>query len=114
MKSSIFPKSLLIMGDFNKSKDYVDYNISFLSEKDMEFKCFRRYKFFDMMDTCLINKYPYYAIPKLPEKKLKNILLNTSDREKKLGFYLNYLYNHEELNKTEEFQQFVGEFTFVR
>jgi len=66
-----------------------------------------------MFHNCLLNKYPFYAIPKLPAKRMKNILLNTSERERKLNFYINYLNKHEELRKTEEFTQFVGEFTFV-
>ncbi len=113
MKRSAVERRMLVQGDFNNDKDYIDYTINLVLENELEFKCFRRYRFFDMFNICLMKKYPFYAIPKLPEKKVKNLLLNTADREKKLNFYLNYLYNHPELKNTDEFLEFVGEFSFV-
>ena len=102
----------IVTGDFNQNKEYVDYTISLLLENDVEFKCFRRYKFFDIFNTCLLNKYPFYSLPKLPEKKTR-MMLNISDRENKLNFYLNFLYNHSEIKETEEFNRFINEFNFV-
>ena len=113
LKVDLGKNYLLIVGDFNNNKEFIDYNISVINDNDVEFKCFRRYRYFDKLNNILLNKYPFYAIPKLPEKKMRNLLLNTTERENKLNFYLNYLYRHEELRKTDEFTQFIDEFNFV-
>ena len=68
----------------------------------------------------MIGKYPFYIIPKHPEKinEIQKILDTNSDyREKRLkdlNCYLNYLAKHPIIQNTEEFKLFVGMFDFVR
>ena len=112
-KTATGEKVFLVSGDFNKSKEYVDYTISLILENDIELKCFRRYSLFRTFNQCLVNKYPYYAIPKLPKKEVINFLLNTAERERKLNFYINYLCKHYDLKDTPEFSHFIREFNFV-
>lgn len=110
MKPALGENQYIVQGDFNNSKEYVDYCINRVLESDLEFKCFRRFNYFYAFHNYIITKYPYYAIPSLPDKKVH---YDTSEREKKLNLYINYLNKHEELKESNELELFLGEFTFV-
>jgi len=104
----------------NNFKDYIEYNISVITDinnnNKCQFKCKRRYQNFNTFHESLIRKYPYLVIVKLPEKKINALNLNQAEkveRESRLNFYLNYLNNHDYLSRTNELKKFITEYSFV-
>jgi hypothetical protein len=62
----------------------------------------------------LKRKYPYYHIPRSIEKNILNKIMTFDNefyerRRRQLKFFLNYLYNHEDLMHTKEFFKFMND-----
>ena len=92
----------------NNSNLYL--NDSNNKEKDKRILCFRRYSDFDKFYNALKFRYPHCIFPRLSGKKY----INNEDkvflelRRKELQYFINRLYFHEEISKSEEFKRFIN------
>ena len=72
--------------------------------------CYRRYSDFDKFYNKLKTRYPHCIFPRLSQKQyIKNeeqIFLE--NRRKELQYFINRLYYHEEISKSEEFKRFIN------
>ena len=81
-------------------------------EQDISKKilCYRRYSEFDKFYNTLKFRYPHCIFPRLSEKKFygnsERIFLE--NRRKELQYFINRLYYHEEISKSEEFKRFIN------
>ncbi len=99
---------------------HIEYEISLIKTNKNEIqkiiKSYRRYQHFDIFYNGMKIKYPYFIYPKLSEKNVM-VKINQDQefmkrRRKQLKFFLNYLYSHQQINKTEEFQKFLNDAIF--
>ena len=72
--------------------------------------CFRRYSDFDKFYNTLKFRYPHCIFPRLSEKsfKFKEDKSFLENRRKELQYFINKLYFHEEISKSEEFKHFIN------
>jgi hypothetical protein len=79
-------------------------------DKSKKILCYRRYSEFDKFYNTLKFRYPHCIFPRLSEKKFvgnsERIFLE--NRRKELQYFLNRLYYHEEISKSEEFKRFIN------
>ena len=119
-------KDVIIMEiDEEKSKDFIVYklievkNSSNLYLDDSNYKgkdnkksilCFRRYSDFDKFYNTLKIRFPQCVFPRLSEKKILNNTekKNLEIRRKELQYFINKLYYHEQISKSEEFKHFIN------
>ena len=119
-------KDVIIMEiDEEKSKDFIVYklievkNSSNLYLDDSNYKgkdnkksilCFRRYSDFDKFYNTLKIRFPQCVFPRLSEKKILNNTekKNLEIRRKELQYFINKLYFHEQISKSEEFKHFIN------
>ena len=75
--------------------------------------CFRRYKDFEKFYNTLKFRFPHCVFPRLSEKnfvlaKVKDDPSFIENRRKELQFFINKLYFHEHIGKSEEFKHFIN------
>ena len=72
--------------------------------------CYRRYKEFDIFYNKLKCRFPHCIFPRLSQKQyLKNAeQIFLENRKKELQYFINRLYYHEEISKSEEFKRFIN------
>ena len=79
-------------------------------DKSKKILCYRRYSEFDKFYNTLKFRYPHCIFPRLSEKKFygnsERIFLE--NRRKELQYFINRLYYHEEISKSEEFKRFIN------
>ena len=94
------------------------FNSNINSKKDeKKILCFRRYKDFEKFYNTLKFRFPHYVFPRLSEKnfvlaKVKDDPSFIENRRKELQFFINKLYLHEIIGKSEEFKHFINYSTF--
>ena len=76
--------------------------------------CRRRYSEFDKFYNTLKFRYPHCIFPRLSGKKILNNdePIFVENRRKELQYFINKLYFHEEISKSEEFKKFIYESSF--
>jgi len=86
---------------------------------EKKIKCYRRFSNFDALNLKLREKFPYIIIPSLPKKMGMNVkqLIKVeedfySSRTRHLKSYLNYIFNHEALKDSVEFNKFLNNAEF--
>ena len=110
---------LLIEDKGFKNETFRQYEISLITTNEEKIiKCYRRFSNFDFLNKKLREKYPYVILPSLPQKNYTSKLINVSEdfycnRVRELIFYMNYIYNHEILKKSNEFLKFLNDADFV-
>jgi len=110
--------SIYLKIDKEKSakEGYTIYEISIENKKSNEIEkkilCYRRYDNFNNFYEVLKIRYPHYIFPKLSPKK---ILAKVYDdeiflelRKNELQYFLNELYNHKIIGKSEEMKNFLN------
>jgi len=72
--------------------------------------CYRRYSDFDKFYNKLKTRYPHCIFPRLSQKQLikKEEQIFLENRRKELQYFINRLYYHEEISKSEEFKRFIN------
>ena len=75
--------------------------------------CFRRYKEFEKFYNILKFRYPHCVFPRLSEKnyimaKVKDDPAFIENRRKELQYFINKLYFHEQIGKSEECKRFLN------
>ena len=105
-------------------KKYTIYQINLLNDNSNQFNntlniknekkilCYRRYKDFEKFYNTLKKRFPQYAFPRLSQKdfvkaKVENNHAFIENRRKELQYFINQLYFHEHIGKSEEFKQFL-------
>ena len=94
------------------------FNSNINSKKDeKKILCFRRYKDFEKFYNTLKFRFPHCVFPRLSEKnfvlsKVKDDPSFIENRRKELQFFINKLYFHEQIGKSEEFKHFINYSTF--
>jgi hypothetical protein len=102
----------LINDNFNQ------FNSSINSKKnEKKILCYRRYKDFEKFYNTLKIRFPHCVFPRLSEKnyvmaKVKDDPTFIENRRKELQFFMNKLYLHEIIGKSEEFKHFINYSTF--
>ena len=95
-----------------------NYNISIsLKNKEKKILCFRRYKDFEKFYNTLKIRFPHCIFPRLSEKnyvmaKVRDDPTFIENRRKELQYFINKLYFHEQIGKSEEFKHFINYSTF--
>ena len=95
-----------------------NYNISIsLKNKEKKILCFRRYKDFEKFYNTLKIRFPHCIFPRLSEKnyvmaKVRDDPTFIENRRKELQYFINKLYFHEQIGKSEEFKHFISYSTF--
>ena len=78
--------------------------MAFYTKKSKKILCYRRYSEFDKFYNTLKFRYPHCIFPRLSEKKIvgnsERIFLE--NRRKELQYFINRLYYHEEISKSED------------
>jgi hypothetical protein len=104
---------------FNKNENFRNYEISLMDEKnERKIKCYRRFSNFDSLNLKIREKYPYIILPSLPKKNYKVKLINVEEefyesRTRYLRTYINYIFRHEVLKDSIEFNKFLNDAEFV-
>ena len=94
------------------------FNSNINSKKDeKKILCFRRYKDFEKFYNTLKFRFPHCVFPRLSQKnfvlaKVKDDPNFIENRRKELQFFINKLYFHEQIGKSEEFKHFINYSTF--
>ena len=94
------------------------YNSNINSKKnEKKILCYRRYKDFEKFYNSLKFRFPHCVFPRLSEKnyvlaKVKDDPTFIENRRKELQFFMNKLYLHEIIGKSEEFKHFINYSTF--
>ena len=72
--------------------------------------CYRRYSDFDKFYNILKLRYPHCIFPRLSLKgfKFNEDKIFLENRRKELQYFINRLYFHEEISKSEEFKHFIN------
>ena len=72
--------------------------------------CYRRYSDFDKFYNVLKLRYPHCIFPRLSLKgfKFNEDKIFLENRRKELQYFINRLYFHEEISKSEEFKHFIN------
>ena len=80
------------------------------NKKTKKILCYRRYSEFDKFYNKLKSRYPHCIFPRLSQKLYikKEDPINVENRRKELQYFLNRLYYHEEISKSEEFKRFIN------
>ena len=99
----------------NNSKNY-NINIS-IKNNEKKILCFRRYKDFEKFYNTLKIRFPHCIFPRLSEKnyvmaKVRDDPTFIENRRKELQYFINKLYFHEQIGKSEEFKHFISYSTF--
>lgn len=94
----------------NNSNLYLDDITSKSKENKKSILCFRRYSDFDKFYNTLKFRFPHCIFPRLSEKKYFNNTdkKNLEIRRKELQYFINKLYFHEQISKSEEFKHFIN------
>ena len=107
-------KSLYLRQDKEKSeqKGYTVYEISKIIENKKHILCYRRYDNFSKFYEALKIRYPHCIIPKLSPKKIMAKVYDDQifieQRRKELEFFINEIYFHDIMGKSEELQKFLN------
>ena len=87
-----------------------------ISNNEKKILCYRRYKHFEIFYNTLKMRYPQYIFPRLSEKniltKFKDDPIFIENRRKEIQYFINKLYFHDQIGKSEEFKQFINSSTF--
>ena len=83
---------------------------SYNPQKKKKILCYRRYSEFDKFYNKLKVRFPHCIFPRLSQKQyIKNEdPIFVENRRKELQYFLNRLYYHEEISKSEEFKRFIN------
>ena len=96
----------------SEQKGYTVYEISKIIEDKKHILCFRRYDNFSKFYEALKIRYPHYIIPKLSPKKIMAKVYDDQvfieQRRKELEFFINEIYSHDVMGKSEELQKFLN------
>ena len=94
----------------NNSNLYLNSYDSKLQDNEKKILCYRRYSEFDKFYNTLKFRYPHCIFPRLSEKRYldneNQIFLE--NRRKELQYFINKLYFHEEISKSDEFKRFLN------
>ena len=94
----------------NDSNLYLNSYDSKLQDNEKKILCYRRYSEFDKFYNTLKFRYPHCIFPRLSEKRYldneNQIFLE--NRRKELQYFINKLYFHEEISKSDEFKRFLN------
>lgn len=94
----------------NNSNSYLNNYDSKIQDTEKKILCYRRYSEFDKFYNTLKFRYPHCIFPRLSEKRYldneNQIFLE--NRRKELQYFINKLYFHEEISKSEEFKRFLN------
>lgn len=98
----------LINDNSNQFNSNINSNIS-----QKKILCYRRYKDFEKFYNTLKIRFPHCVFPRLSEKnyvlaKVKDDPIFIENRRKELQFFMNKLYFHEIIGKSEEFKHFIN------
>jgi len=111
-------------------KGYTVYQLNLINDNSNQFNsninsnksekkilCYRRYKDFEKFYNTLKFRFPHCVFPRLSEKnyvlaKVKDDPIFIENRRKELQFFMNKLYFHEIIGKSEEFKHFINYSTF--
>ena len=109
-------------------KKHTVYQINLINDSSNQFSststtiekkilCYRRYSDFNIFYENLKIRFPQFAFPRLSKKafvksKLENDPVFIENRRKELQYFINQLYFHEQIGKSEEFKQFLYFATF--
>ena len=105
-------------------KKYTVYQINLINDNSNQFStslspinekkilCYRRYNDFSKFYANLKIRFPQYAFPRLSKKdfvksKVENNPAFIENRRKELQYFINQLYFHEQIGKSEELKQFL-------
>ena len=96
----------------SEHKGYTVYEISKIIEDKKHILCYRRYDNFSKFYEALKIRYPHYIIPKLSPKKIMAKVYDDQvfieQRRKELEFFINEIYSHDIMGKSEELQKFLN------
>ena len=96
----------------SEHKGYTVYEISKIIEDKKHILCYRRYDNFSKFYEALKIRYPHYIIPKLSPKKIMAKVYDDQvfieQRRKGLAFFINEIYSHDIMGKSEELQKFLN------
>ena len=96
----------------SEQKGYTVYEISKIIEDKKHILCYRRYDNFSKFYEALKIRYPHYIIPKLSPKKIMAKVYDDQvfieQRRKELEFFINEIYSHDVMGKSEELQKFLN------
>ena len=86
-------------------------------DDDTKILCYRRYKDFDKFYNTLKFRFPHCVFSRLSQKdfiktKVKEDSIFMENRRKELQYFINKLYYHEQIGKSEEFKNFLYYSTF--
>ena len=83
---------------------------SFDSQKKKKILCYRRYSEFDKFYNKLKLRFPHCIFPRLSQKQyIKNEdPIFVENRRKELQYFINRLYYHEDISKSEDFKRFIN------
>jgi hypothetical protein len=102
-----------------KKESFRNYEISLIDEKnEKNIKCYRRFSHFDALNIKLRDKFPFLIIPSLPKKNYKVKIIKVEEefyyeRKRRLMSYINYIFKHEILKNSLEFNKFLNDAEFV-
>lgn len=105
-------------------KKYTVYQLNLINDNSNKFSnnlntknekkilCYRRYKDFEKFYNFLKLRFPQYVFPRLSQKnyvkaKVQDDPVFNENRRKELQYFVNQLYFHREIGKSEEFKQFL-------
>ena len=99
----------------NNNTNKFSNNLNTKNEKKI--LCYRRYKDFEKFYNFLKSTYPQCVFPRLSQKnyvkaKVQDDPVFNENRRKELQYFVNQLYFHEQIGKSEEFKQFLYYATF--
>ena len=96
----------------SEQKGYTVYEISKIIEDKKHILCYRRYDNFSKFYEALKIRYPHCIIPKLSPKKIMAKVYDDQvfieQRRKELEFFINEIYFHDIMGKSEELQKFLN------
>lgn len=105
-----------------QQKGYTIYQISLFNSKyskndEIKILCYRRYKDFEKFYSVLKIRYPQYIFPRLSQKNfvMSKVIENPEfieNRRKQLKYFINRLYLHDKIGKSEEFKKFINDSVF--
>jgi hypothetical protein len=83
---------------------------SFDSQNKKKILCYRRYSEFDKFYNKLKLRFPHCIFPRLSQKQyIKNEdPIFVENRRKELQYFINRLYYHEDISKSEDFKRFIN------
>ena len=109
-------------------KKHTVYQINLINDNSNQFNttstkiekkilCYRRYSDFNIFYENLKIRFPQFAFPRLSKKafvksKLENDPAFIENRRKELQYFINQLYFHQQIGKSQEFKQFLYFATF--